>query len=44
VLREGLSDAEGRVIAEQLMQRLGLADAPMLAGAYLDLSQAAAKA
>lgn len=43
VLREDQSDDEGRVIAQQLMQRLGLADAPRLAGAYLDLCQAAAK-
>jgi predicted adenylyl cyclase CyaB len=37
VLREGQSDAEGERIAEALMQQLGLADAPRLAGAYLDL-------
>jgi adenylate cyclase class IV len=40
VLHEGQSDDEGRVIAEQLMQRLGLGDAPRLAGAYLDLGRA----
>jgi predicted adenylyl cyclase CyaB len=44
VLRDGQSDDEGRVIAGQLMLRLGLADAPRLAGAYLDLGQAAAEA
>jgi len=37
VLREGQSDDEGQAIAEALMQALGLADAPRLAGAYLDL-------
>jgi adenylate cyclase class IV len=40
VLREGQSDDEGHVIAEQLMQRLGLGGAPRLAGAYLDLGRA----
>jgi len=38
VLREGQSDAAGERIAEALMQQLGLAYAPRLAGAYLDLS------
>lgn len=37
VLREGQGDAEGSAIAEALMRELGLADAPRLAGAYLDL-------
>ncbi|HEY6135580.1 MAG TPA: class IV adenylate cyclase [Rubrivivax sp.] len=37
VLREGQSDAAGDLIAEQLMQRLGLTQAPRLAGAYIDL-------
>lgn len=37
VLRDGQSDEEGQAIAEALMQALGLADAPRLAGAYLDL-------
>lgn len=37
VLREGQDDAAGATIAEDLMQALGLADAPRLAGAYLDL-------
>jgi adenylate cyclase class IV len=41
VLREGQSDAEGVRVAEQLMQGLGLADAPRIAGAYLDLLRAA---
>lgn len=40
VLREGQSDAEGGAIAEALMHELGLAAAPRLAGAYLDLLQA----
>jgi adenylate cyclase class IV len=37
VLREGQTDAEGTQIAQALMQALGLADAPRLAGAYLDM-------
>jgi predicted adenylyl cyclase CyaB len=37
VLRAGQSDDDGREIAEPLMRQLGLADAPRLAGAYLDL-------
>ena len=37
VLRDGQSDAEGVALAEQLMRQLGLADAPRIAGAYLDL-------
>jgi adenylate cyclase class IV len=37
VLQEGQPDAEGERIAQSLMQQLGLADAPRLAGAYLDL-------
>ena len=37
VLRDGQIDAEGVAIAEALMHELGLADAPRVAGAYLDL-------
>lgn len=37
VLRDGQSEAEGRAIAEDLMLRLGLRDAPRVAGAYRDL-------
>lgn len=37
VLRHGQSDAEGVAVAEALMCSLGLAGAPRLAGAYLDL-------
>lgn len=37
VLADGQGDAEGQRIAEQLMCDLGLAEAPRLAGAYLDL-------
>ena len=37
VLRGDQSEDEGRGIAESLMQRLGLADAPRVAGAYRDL-------
>lgn len=39
VMREGEPDAQGVAIAEALMQALGLAQAPRLAGAYLDLQQ-----
>ena len=41
VLREGQADAEGVAIAEALMRDLGLAAAPRVAGAYLDLLRAA---
>ena len=37
VLRPDQSDAEGTATAEALMQALGLANAPRLAGSYLDL-------
>jgi adenylate cyclase class IV len=37
VLTDDQSDAEGSAIAEALMQSLGLADAPRVAGAYMDL-------
>ncbi len=40
VLRDGEADADGAAEAEALMQALGLADAPRVAGAYLDLLQA----
>jgi adenylate cyclase class IV len=40
VLREGQSDAEGTQIAQALMQALGLAEAPRLAGAYVDMLSA----
>jgi adenylate cyclase class IV len=40
VLRSDQSEDEGRVIAERLMQRLGLRDAPRVAGAYRDLQAA----
>lgn len=40
VLRDGQGDAEGAAIAEALMHELGLAEAPRLAGAYLDLQSA----
>lgn len=40
VLQDGEADAAGVAEAEALMQALGLADAPRLAGAYLDLLQA----
>lgn len=41
VLRDGQTDAEGVAIAEALMHDLGLAAAPRVAGAYLDLLRAA---
>lgn len=41
VLEGEQSDAEGVAVAEQLMRDLGLASAPRLAGAYLDLLAAA---
>jgi adenylate cyclase class IV len=37
VLAEGQSDAEGVAIAEGLIEQLGLADAPRIGCAYLDL-------
>lgn len=37
VLHAGQTDAQGAAIAEDLMHALGLADAPRVAGAYLDL-------
>ncbi len=37
VLQPGQSDAEGTLVAERLMAELGLADAPRLAVAYVDL-------
>jgi len=42
VLHDGQSDAEGTRIAEALMTSLGLAAAPRIAGAYLDLLPAPA--
>jgi adenylate cyclase class IV len=41
VLHDGQPDAEGTLIAEALMAALGLAAAPRVAGAYLDLLRAA---
>ncbi|MDP3222454.1 MAG: class IV adenylate cyclase, partial [Rubrivivax sp.] len=37
VLKPGQSDSEGAAVAQALMSRLDLADAPRLAGSYLDL-------
>jgi adenylate cyclase class IV len=37
VMREGQPDDQGMALAEALMRELGLADAPRIAGAYLDL-------
>jgi predicted adenylyl cyclase CyaB len=44
VMREGQADAEGAATAEALMGALGLAEAPRLATAYVDLLPAAAGA
>jgi predicted adenylyl cyclase CyaB len=41
VLREDQSEADGVLLAEQLMHELGLTAAPRIAGAYLDLLAAA---
>ena len=43
VLHDGQTDADGAGVAEGLMRALGLADAPRLAGAYMDLLVASAK-
>jgi adenylate cyclase class IV len=40
VLQPGQGDAEGSATAEALMLELGLAGAPRIAGAYLDLLRA----
>jgi adenylate cyclase class IV len=40
VLRDGEPEAAGSAEAEALMQALGLAEAPRVAGAYLDLLRA----
>jgi len=37
VIRPGQSDAEGQVIAEDLMQKLGIAPGDLLDGAYMDM-------
>ena len=37
VLQQGQSDADGARLADNMMQALGLAAAPRVAGAYLDL-------
>lgn len=42
VLHAEQTDAEGAAIADALMHELGLADAPRIAGAYLDLLRTAA--
>jgi adenylate cyclase class IV len=43
VLHNSQSDADGAAVAEALMRELGLADAPRLAGAYMDMLVALAK-
>jgi predicted adenylyl cyclase CyaB len=42
VMQEGQSDAEGQAIAEDLMERLGVARSDLLEGAYMDLLESAA--
>jgi hypothetical protein len=37
VLQGGQTDAQGAAVAEALMDALGLAGAPRLAGSYLDM-------
>ncbi len=37
VMRPGQSDAEGQAIAQELMSRLGIEEADLLEGAYMDL-------
>ena len=37
VMREGQSDAEGQVIAEDLMRKLGVQEEALIEGAYMDL-------
>jgi adenylate cyclase class IV len=39
VLQDGQTDAQGAAVAQALLQALGLAEAPLLAGSYLDLMQ-----
>jgi hypothetical protein len=40
-MQEGQSDAEGQAIAEDLMERLGVARSDLLEGAYMDLLESA---
>lgn len=40
VLQDGQSDAKGQAIAEDLMERLGVARSDLLEGAYMDLLEA----
>jgi predicted adenylyl cyclase CyaB len=42
VMQEGQSDAEGQAIAEDLMERLGVARSDLLEGAYMDLLESSA--
>ena len=41
VMREGQSDEEGQVVAEELMARLGVKRTDLLEGAYMDLLESA---
>jgi predicted adenylyl cyclase CyaB len=44
VMQEGQSDAQGQAIAEELMERLGVARSDLLDGAYMDLLESSAEA
>jgi predicted adenylyl cyclase CyaB len=43
VLQDGQSEAEGQAIAEDLMERLGVARSDLLEGAYMDLLESSAE-
>jgi predicted adenylyl cyclase CyaB len=43
VMLEGQSDAEGQAIAEDLLERLGVARSDLLEGAYMDLLESSAE-
>ena len=43
MLQEGQSEAEGQAIAEDLMERLGVARSDLLEGAYMDLLESSAE-
>jgi predicted adenylyl cyclase CyaB len=43
VLQDGQSDSEGQAIAEDLMERLGVARSDLLDGAYMDLLESSAE-
>jgi predicted adenylyl cyclase CyaB len=43
VMQEGQSDAEGQALAEDLMERLGVARSDLIEGAYMDLLESSAE-